>query len=139
MTSMMEMARVCTPYTRLRRNLKDCRVSLVSTCGGYAEGMEPFADNDPTFRLIPDATETRLIHFVPGHFDTSKADIDPNILFPLDRLHDLAAAGEIGQLSEYHVTMGVTTELRRLKEEISWDVARVVLKTRPDVVVLTGG
>ena len=135
----MELARACTPYTRLRRDLKDCRVALVSTSGAYAAGMQPYSENDLTFNLIPDNTETRLIHFVPGHFDTSKAGVDPNILFPLDRLHDLAATGEIGKMSDYHVAMGLTTELRKLKEQVSWDIARAVLQTRPDVVVLTGG
>src|SRR5437868_3238821 len=118
----MELARACTPYTRLRRDLKDCRVALVSTSGAYAAGMTPFSENDLTFRLIPDDTETGLIRFVPGHFDTSKAAVDPNILFPLDRLHDLAKAGEIGKMADYHVAMGLTTELRKLKEEVSWDI-----------------
>ena len=135
----MELARACTPYTRLRRDLKDCRVALVSTSGAYAAGMEPYSENDLKFHLIPDDADTRLIQFVSGHFDTSKAAVDPNILFPLDRLHDLMAAGEIGKMSEYHIAMGLTTELRKLKEEVSWDVAKAVLQTRPDVVVLTGG
>ncbi len=135
----MEIARACTPYTRLRRDLKDCRLTLVSTAGAYIEGTEPFTDNDPTFRLIPDGTETRRIRFVPGHFDTSKGALDANIMFPLDRLHELATAGEIGQLSEYHISMGLTTELRKLKEQTSWEIARTVLQTRPDVVLLTGG
>jgi len=135
----MELARACVPYTRLRRDLKDCRVALVSTSGAYAAGMHPYTENDLTFNLIPDDTETRLLHFVPGHFDTSKGALDPNIMFPLDRLHDLVASGEIGKTAEHHVAMGLTTELRKLKEEVSWDIARDVLQTRPDVVVMTGG
>ena len=135
----MDMARASTPYTRLRRDLKESRVALVSTSGAYAMGMEPFSENDPTFRIIPDATESRAIRFVAGHFDTSKAAIDPNILFPLDRLHDLVGWGEIGQAAEHHVTMGLTTELRKLREQTSWEIAKSVLQARPDVVVLTGG
>ena len=135
----MELARACTPYTRLRRDLKDCRVALVSTSGAYAAGMTPYAENDLTFHLIPDSTETRSIQFVPGHFDTSKAALDPNILFPLDRLHELVTAGEIGKMTEHHIAMGLTTELRKLKEIVSWDITRALLQERPDVVVLTGG
>jgi D-proline reductase (dithiol) PrdB len=101
--------------------------------------MEPFTENDLSFRLIPDHEETRLIHFIPGHYDTSKAAADPNILFPLDRIHDLVAAGEVGKTAEYHISMGLTTELRKLKEEMSWKIAEAVLQTCPDVVVLTGG
>jgi D-proline reductase (dithiol) PrdB len=136
---MLELSRSCIPYTPLRRELKDCRVALVSTSGAYAEGMQPFTDNDLSFRLIPTDTDTKKIRFVPGHFDTSKGAEDANIMFPLDRLRELVAAGEIRTLAESHVSMGLTTELRKLKEVVSWEIAEAVMKMRPDVVVLTGG
>ena len=135
----MELSRSCIPYTPLKRELKDCRVGLVTTAGAYVVGMEPFTENDLSFRLIPSETETKKIRFVPGHFDTSKGALDPNIMFPLDRLRELLAAGEIGKDSEYHVSMGLTMELRKLKEQVSWNIAEAVLKTRPDIIVLTGG
>ncbi len=139
----MELNRYCcwrTTLIRLRReDCQDCRVALVTTSGAYAAGMEPFTDNDLSFRQILDNTESRHIQFVSDHFDTSKAAVDPNILFPLDRLHDLLAAGEIGKVADHHISMGLTTELRKLKEEVSWDIAKAVMRTRPDVVVLTGG
>ena len=136
----MELSRSCIPYTPLKRDLKECRIALVSTSGAYVEGTQhPFTDNDLTFRLIPNDTDTRNIRFVPGHFDTSKGAEDPNIMFPLDRLRELLAAGEIGKLSDHHVSMGLTTELRKLKEVVSWEIAETVMKLRPAVVVLTGG
>jgi D-proline reductase (dithiol) PrdB len=136
---MLELSRSCIPYTPLKRELKDCRVGLVTTSGAYVEGMEPFTENDISFRLIPGDTDTKKIRFVPGHFDTSKGALDANIMFPVDRLKELLAAGEIGKISDYHVSMGLTTELRKLKEQASWDIAESVAKTRPDIVVLTGG
>ena len=135
----MEFSRSCIPYTPLRRELKDCRVALVTTSGAYVDGMEPFADSDLSFRLIPTETDTSKIRFVPGHFDTSRGALDANIMFPLDRLKDLLVAGEIAKIAEHHVSMGLTMELRKLKEQVSWDIAQAVVKTRPDVVVLTGG
>jgi D-proline reductase (dithiol) PrdB len=136
----MEIARACIPYTPLRRELKDCRVALVTTAGAYLTGMAPFnPDNDLSFRLIPDEAETQHVHFVPGHFDLSWADQDANCLFPLDRLRELQAAGEIGKVAENHISMGLTTELRKLKEQVSWDIAAAIQKTRSDIVVLTGG
>jgi D-proline reductase (dithiol) PrdB len=136
----MELARACIPYTPLRRDLKECRVALMTTAGAVVAGMHSFnPDNDLSFRLIPAEIETHRIHFVPGHFDISSAEQDANCLFPLDRLRELQAAGEIGKIAEYHVSMGLTTELRKLKEQVSWDIAAAVQKTRPDIVVLTGG
>ncbi len=135
----MELARSCIPYTPLKRDLKDCRIALVSTSGAYVEGMQPFSDNDLTFRLIPADTDTKQIRFVPGHFDTSKGAEDANIMLPLDRLRELLAAGEIRKIADHHISMGLTTELRKLKEVVSWEIAEAVMKLRPDVVVLTGG
>src|SRR6516225_8636139 len=110
---MLELSRSCIPYTPLRRDLKDCRIALVSTSGAYAEGMQPFTENDLTFRLIPTDTDTKKIHFVPGHFDTSKGAEDPNVMFPLDRLRELVSTNEFGKLADQHVAMGLTTELRK--------------------------
>jgi len=136
---MLELSRSCIPYTPLKRELKDCRIALVSTSGAYVEGMQPFGENDLSFRLIPTDTETSKIRFVPGHFDTSKGAQDPNIMFPLDRLRELVAAGDIASLTENHISMGLTTELRKLKEVVSWEIAEAVMKMRPSIVVLTGG
>jgi hypothetical protein len=136
---MLEISRSCIPYTPLKRDLKECRIALVSTSGAYVEGMQPFSDNDLSFRLIPSDTDTKKIRFVPGHFDTSKGAQDPNIMFPLDRLRELVSNGEIATLTENYVSMGLTTELRKLKEVVSWEIAEAVMKMRPAVVVLTGG
>jgi D-proline reductase (dithiol) PrdB len=135
----LELSRSCIPYTPLKRELKECRIALVSTSGAYVEGMQPFSDNDLSFRLIPNDTDTKQIRFVPGHFDTSKGAIDANIMFPLDRIRELEASGEVRKTADYHISMGLTTELRRLKEQVSWEIAEAVMKTRPDLVVLTGG
>ena len=136
---MLEISRSCIPYTPLKRDLKECRIALVSTSGAYAEGMQPFSDNDLTYRLIPSDTPAKNIRFVPGHFDTAPGAEDPNVMFPLDRLRELLASGEIGKLADEYIAMGLTTELRKLKEVVSWEIAEKLTKYRPDVVVLTGG
>lgn len=136
---MLELSRSCIPYTPLKRPLNECRVALVSTSGAYVEGTPPFTDNDLSFRLIPNDTDTKTIRFVPGHFDPSKGAEDANIMFPLDRLRELVTSAEIAKLAEHHISMGLTTELRKLKEVVSWEIADAVMKLRPNVVVLTGG
>ena len=135
----MEISRSCIPYTPLKRDLKDCRIALVSTSGAYVEGMQPFTDNDLSFRLVPNDTDTKKIRFVPGHFDTAPGAEDANVMFPLDRLRELKSSGEIGKLADEHISMGLTTELRKLKEVVSWEIAETLMKLRPDVIVLTGG
>jgi len=135
----MELSRSCIPYTPLKRDLKECRVALVSTSGAYVEGTQPFTDNDLSFRLIPNDTDSKTIRFVPGHFDTSQGALDANIMFPIDRLRELLGGGEVCKLADEYLSMGLTTELRKLKEVVSWEIAETLMKLRPDVVVLTGG
>ena len=135
----MELSRSCIPYTPLKRDLKECRIALVSTSGAYVEGMQPFSENDTTFRVIPSDTDTKKIRFVPGHFDTAPGIQDPNVMFPLDRLRELLSSNEIGKLADEYISMGLTTELRKVKEVVSWEIAEKLMKYRPDVVLLTGG
>src|SRR5438093_12802483 len=101
--------------------------------------MESFADIVLCFLLIPADTNTMTIHFVAGYFDTSNGAEEANIMFPLDRLRELVARGEVRTLADQHLSMGLTTELRKLKETVSWAIAETLMKMRPDVVVLTGG
>ena len=68
-----------------------------------------------------------------------QATTDINCVFPIDRLRTLQSEGVVKKISDAHFSMGLTTQLRKLKEEVSWDLAEEVARTRPDAVVLTGG
>ena len=135
----IQIARACIPYTPFKRDLSDARVALATTAGVYAEGMEPFTDNDLSFRKIPSGMDTGGLRVVAGHYDPASAEADINCVFPLDRLRDLVSNGVVGKISDFHISMGLTTQLRKLKEDVSWTLAEEVARLRPDVVVLTGG
>ena len=134
-----QLARACVPYTPFKRALGDSRVGLVTTAGVHPEGAEPFGDNDPTFRVIPGDAAASGLRVSAGHYDTTAADADINCVFPLDRLRALQREGLFRKVAETHFSMGLTTQLRKLKEETSWEIAEAVARTRPDAVVLTGG
>ena len=135
----VQIARACIPYTPFKRKLGDARVALVTTAGVYVEGMEPFTDNDLSFRKIPGDVDTSELRVVAGHYDPSSAEADINCVFPLDRLRDLVSSGGVGTTTDFHLSMGLTTQLRKLKEDVSWTLAEEVARLRPDVVLLTGG
>jgi D-proline reductase (dithiol) PrdB len=90
------------PSTSLDRPLSSCRVSML-TSGGVsrrsAPAWDPNARND--FRLDAIATDAPSDDFQihDSYYDHSDADSDVNCLFPIDRLRDLAADGEIGALA----------------------------------------
>ena len=87
----IQIARACIPYTPFKRELVDSRVALVTTAGVYAEGMEPFTDNDLSFRKIPGDVDSGHLRVVAGHYDPTAAAADINCVFPLDRLRDLVS------------------------------------------------
>ena len=135
----IQIARACVPYTPFKRKLEESRIALATTAGVYADGMEPFTDNDLSFRMIPSEADSGTLKVVAGHYDPSSAEADINCVFPVDRLNQLKSDGVIGKVSEHHLSMGLTTALRKLKEETSWEIADKVARLRPDAVILTGG
>jgi D-proline reductase (dithiol) PrdB len=117
------------PWTPLGKPIRECRVGLVSSGGFYVDGQPAFVDNDPSFRLVPmDTPRTDLRIFHHGYRDND-ADRDPNCVLPIERLRELAAAGEVGGVAEAAVSFlfsytprrdlerapRIVEELRRMK------------------------
>lgn len=111
----------------------------MTTAGVHVDLTEPFTDNDLGFRRIPNDVASDDLRVVAGHYDLTSARADINCVFPIDRLRTLQSEGVVKKISDAHFSMGLTTQLRKLKEEVSWDLAEEVARTRPDAVVLTGG
>src|ERR1019366_3619082 len=104
------------PWTPLRKPLAEAKVALVTTAGLVMTDQAPFDNDikggDCSFRVIPhDADVASLIDTHRSEtFDHSGIQSDPNLAFPLDRLHELARDGRIGCVSERHLSfMGSIT------------------------------
>jgi D-proline reductase (dithiol) PrdB len=56
------------------------------------------------YRVIPgDAKAAELVmSHISVNFDRTGFRTDPNVVFPLDRLRELEAAGEIGSVADFH-------------------------------------
>lgn len=86
--------------------LADATVAIVSTAGLHRRGDQPFRVGAVDYRLLPadvDFADVVVSH-VSTNFDRSAFQQDPNIWFPLDRLREMAADGEIGGVSSWHYT-----------------------------------
>ena len=91
--------------------LAQCKVALISTAGLHRRGDRPFASGSTDYRLIPaDTPSTELVmSHISTNFDRTGFQQDWNVVFPLDRLRELAAAGTVGSLAQYHYSfMGAT-------------------------------
>jgi D-proline reductase (dithiol) PrdB len=91
--------------------LNERRVAIVSTAGLQRRGDRPFGIGSADYRVITDDTPAGdlIISHISTNFDRSGFEQDINVMFPIDRLRELAKAGEIGSVARYHYSfMGAT-------------------------------
>ena len=139
---MINIARKCVPFTPYDKELANATVALVSATGVFLADQDPFPAEDPgdtTYRIIPADAENAAMRIVHGHYDHSEADADPNIVFPLETLRELAAEGFIGAVNDKHYSYGFTTKLKELYETTFPEIADKVERSKTKVVVLTAG
>lgn len=123
------------PWTPLREPLARCRVALLSTAGFVLPGQPPFdggrRGGDPSFRVIPDDADlgTLIEQQRSESFDHTGIRQDPNLAFPLDRLHELAARGRIGSANRRHLSfMGSITAPGRLIRDSAPEAGRILVE-----------
>lgn len=126
-------------FAPLVEELGDATVMLVSSSGMFVGGtQEPFGlADDSSIREIPADVDERYLW--PSHFGyrTARTEADPNTLFPLQRLHDLAAAGVIGSVADHAITfMGGIYSHRRSRELLAPQVVESARTTEVDLALL---
>lgn len=127
-----------SPRTRPSRPLSEARVALISTAGAHLPGEPRHAggpDGDHTYREIPsDAVEVALHH---GGYDTKRARLDPDVVFPLNLLRTLAAEGVIGEVAPTaYGFMGYIPHTAPLLAETGPEVARALIGDAVDLALL---
>ncbi len=120
------------------RPLHEARIALVASAGAHLTGQQRFNlddDGDPTYREIPaDATRLRFSH---SGYDTRLAYQDPDVVFPLRTLHQLAAAGTIGSVAPRAFSfMGYIPDTELLLGASGPAVANALLADAVDLVLL---
>ena len=93
------------PWTAMTKDLKDCTVALLVSGGiSHCSAMpfDPDARNDHRVDAVDPAVGTDEYQIHDSYYDHSDADRDLNCIFPVDRLHELAEAGEIGAVAKRH-------------------------------------
>ena len=131
------------PWSPPRKPLAEANVALVTTAGLVLPEQAPFDEHvkggDASFREIPaDAGVRTLIDTHRSEtFDHSGIAADPNLAFPLDRLHELARDGVVGRVHRRHLSfMGSITATARLVKERAPEAARLLADDRVDVALL---
>lgn len=122
-------------------SLRDAKVAIVTTAGLKPAGeVELWQPGDMSFTVLPrDARDVQLSHFSPN-FDRVGFAADINVVYPVDRLEEMAAAGEIGSVADQHLSfMGAQFDatFSTILLDSGPAAAKVLKDQGVDVVLLT--
>jgi D-proline reductase (dithiol) PrdB len=118
--------------------LSERRAAIVSSAGLVVRGEDPFRGRDPDYRVIPADTTAQdlLVSHISINFDRTAFQEDWNVVFPLDRLRELAADGVIGSVAAAHYAfMGATDPV--LMESHARELAGRLKQDAVDAVILS--
>ena len=103
------------PWVRPPPGEQRC-VALISTAGLKLPGDRPFSEGAGDWRAIPTerAGEAVMDHLSVSH-DRTGFNQDLNVVFPLDRLAELAGAGAIGSVADYHYSFMGASDPERME------------------------
>ena len=113
-------------------------VALVSTAGLHRRADPPFSPGVLDYRTIPaDTPPTELVmSHVSTNFDRTGYQQDWNVVFPLDRLRELADAGHVGGVAARHYSfMGAIGDPLAL-EPHARELARTMQRDGVDAALL---
>jgi D-proline reductase (dithiol) PrdB len=114
------------------------RVAIVSSAGLTVRGDRVFRGRDPDYRAIPSTTAANdlLCSHISINFDRNGFQEDWNVVFPLDRLNELAEQGTIGSVAAMHYSfMGATDPVQMV--DGAKEVAGRLKADHVDAVLLT--
>jgi D-proline reductase (dithiol) PrdB len=120
--------------------LRQRRVALISTAGLHRRGDRAFTGGAGAteYRVIPaEATAADLVmSHISVNFDRSGFRQDLNVVFPLDRVKEMAAQGAIGSVAEFHYSfMGAPWPSTRFEPKAR-ELAGLLERDRVDAAVL---
>ena len=114
------------------------RVALVSSAALIRRGDKPFPFGSGECRFVAADTPPNdlLLSHVSINFDRAGWQRDINVVFPIDRLRDLAASGEIAGMAETHYTVMGSTDPAEMEAAVS-QIEGQLRQERIDSVLLS--
>jgi D-proline reductase (dithiol) PrdB len=114
------------------------RIAILSSAALIRRGDQPFPFGSGECRFIAANTPPGdlLISHVSINFDRVGWQRDINVVFPIDRLRDLAASGEIGGVADTHYTVMGSTDPAAMDEAVD-QIEGQLRQERIDSVLLS--
>jgi D-proline reductase (dithiol) PrdB len=118
--------------------LSEARVAVVTTAGLMRRGETAWKHEDSAFRVFEADERDVILGHVSQTLDRTGANADLNVVYPVDRLEELAAEGFIGSAAPRHLSfMGATYDVAAVKVHTGPAAAELLRGDGVDVVVLT--
>jgi D-proline reductase (dithiol) PrdB len=125
----------CSVAPRLDR----ARVAIVTTAGLRDDRVGTWTDGQG-FRVLDASCRDLVLAHVSPNFDRAGYTADINVVYPVDRLDELAANGTIASVASQHISfMGAQPDhtLTTLRLDTGPAAAKILIDDGVDVVVLT--
>ena len=120
--------------------LKDATVAIVTTAGLSAPGGDGWKAADPGYRAFDRGDRSMRVGHLSPNFDHVGAIVDLNVVYPIDRLEELAAEGIIGGVAPRHFSfMGAQPDhtMETIRLDTAPAVGKMLREDGVDVVLLT--
>ena len=129
------------PLAKLKKPLPESRLTFVSTAGVQPKDSIPFDTVHPvgdyTFRRVPSDSKPTDLAIHQLKYPTLGAKRDLNVIFPIERLQELAKEKVIGGLTtNFFSFIGYNMDAERLEQTLAQDIADAVEAEKPDAALL---
>ena len=130
------------PLAPLRVPLSQARLTFVSTAGVQPRGTLPLdvvhPVGDYTFRRVPSDSRPADLEIHQLKYPTDGAHRDLNVIFPVERLQELAAEGVVGALTPSLFSfLGYNMDPELLERTLAEDLAEAVAAEHADLALLS--
>ncbi|WP_419925718.1 glycine/sarcosine/betaine reductase selenoprotein B family protein [Candidatus Poriferisocius sp.] len=83
--------------------LAEATVAVVTSAALHRSDQELFSPSDAGYRMLDRGDRELILGHWSSNFDRSAFLVDHNVVYPIDRLEELAANGAIGAVAPRHV------------------------------------
>jgi D-proline reductase (dithiol) PrdB len=119
--------------------LNHSTVAIVTSAALHVLNDERFAAGDTSYRVIERGARELVLGHWSQNFDRSGLAIDLNVVYPIDRLEELAANGTIGAVANNHYSFAGNQpdDVSTLRLDSGPAAAAKMVADGVDVVILT--
>ena len=118
--------------------LEKATVAIVTSASLHHPEQDDFAARDTSYRMLDAARRDYMVGHWSPNFDNSGVAADLNVVFPIDRLDELAAQGTIGKVADTHLAYaGNQFDLAQIRVDGGPAGAALLKEQGVDIVLLT--